>query len=165
MSSGAICVACRHTIDAVARICPYCGANPATGEKIDTEAILREEFKGRSMTASESVLEYARHRQGIVVAIGLAVAFLILAGLHQFATMRNNTAVASGPAVPLSDVADLSDQPRETQQLPMPPLNFQYDGRPQVMRTFIVEPGAVAPPPATATAPPPAAPPATPPHH
>jgi len=154
--SSAVCAACKHAIDASARICPYCGANPVTGEKPDTEAILREEFKPRSMTTSESVLEYARHRQGIVLAIGLALAFLILAGLHQFATMRNNNAVVSGPAVPLSDVADLSDQPRET-QLPMPPLKFEYDGKPQAMRTFIVEPGAIAPP-AVAATPPPAAP-------
>ena len=71
--------------------------------------------------------------------------FLLLAGLHQYATMRNNSVVSKEPAVPLSDIADLSDQPRETQQ-PMPPLTFQYDGRPQAMRTFIVEPGATPPP-------------------
>jgi hypothetical protein len=156
--SSAVCVACEHSIDAAARVCPYCGANPATGEKIDTEAILREEFKPRNITTSESVLEYARHRQGIVIAIGIAVAFLLLAGLHQFATMRNNSAVANGSAVPLSDVADLSDQPREIQQLPMPPLNFQFDGKPQAMRTFIVEPGAVAPPAPAPAIPPPAQP-------
>jgi len=152
--SSAVCAACKHAIDAAARVCPYCGANPATGEKVDTASILLEEFKPRSMTTSESVIEYARHRQGIVLAIGLALAFLILAGLHQFATMRNNSAVASGPAVPLSDVADLSDQPHETQQLPMPPLKFEYDGKPQAMRTFIVEPGTIAAP-ATPTPPPP----------
>jgi len=159
--SSAVCVACHHSIDGAARLCPYCGANPATGEKVDTQALLQEEFKPRNLSTSESVLEYARHRQGIVIAIGLAIAFLVLAGLHQYATMRNNNTVANGPAVPLSDVADLSDQPRETQQ-PMPALNFQFEGHPQVMRTFIVEPGAVAPappPPAPGT-PPPAQPPA-----
>jgi len=144
--SSAVCVACGHSIDAAARTCPYCGANPQTGEKVDTEAILLEVFKSKNMTTSETVLEYARHRQGIVIVLGLAVVFLLLAGLHQYATMRNNSVVSSGPAVPLSDVADLSDQPRETQQ-PMPPLTFQYDGRPQAMRTFIVEPGATPPPP------------------
>ena len=156
--SSAVCAACGHSIDAVARTCPYCGANPQTGEKVDTEAMLREVFKSKNMTASETVLEYARHRQGIVVFIGLAVIFLLLAGLHQYATMRNNSTVSSGPAVPLSDIADLSDQPRETQQ-PMPPLTFQYDGRPQAMRTFILEPGATPPPqPQPAPQPPPAMP-------
>ena len=146
MSSGAVCVACGHSIDASARLCPYCGANPATGEKIDTEAILREEFKGRNLTASQSVMKYARHRQGAVIAVGLALVFLTMAGLHQWATVRNETAVANGPAVPLSDVADLSDQRQENQQTPMPPLNFEFNGNPQTMRTFIVEPGAVPPP-------------------
>lgn len=140
-------MACSHSIDAAARLCPYCGANPATGERVDTDALLREEFKGKSRTASQSVIEYARHRQGVVVAIGLAVVFLALAGLHQWATVRNETAVANGPAVPLSDVADLSDQRQENAQTPMPPLNFEFDGRSQAMRTFIVEPGAVAPQP------------------
>ena len=147
-------MACGHSIDAAARLCPYCGANPATGEKVDTEEILREEFKARSMTASQSVIEYARHRQGIVIAIGLALVFLALAGLHQWATLRNERAVSNGPAVPLSDVADLSDQPQENPQTPMPPLTFEFDGHPQTMRTFIVEPGAVAP---NAAPPPPAA--------
>jgi len=160
MSSGAVCVACRHSIDASARLCPYCGANPATGEKVDTTAIVQEVFKAKPMTTSESVLEYARHRQGIVLALGLAAAFLILAGLHQYATMRNNTAVANGPAVPLSDVADLSDQPKE-EQLPMPSLTFQFDGHAQTMRTYIVEPAAVTPPPQNVAPPAPApAPPA-----
>src|SRR5690242_5582948 len=145
--SSAVCAACGHSIDAAARLCPYCGANPATGEKIDPTPIMQEIFKPKSMTTSESVLEYARHRQGIVIAIAIALMFLILAGLHQWATMRNNTAVASGPAVPLSDVADLSNQPTENQPLPMPPLTFQYDGQAQRMRTFIIEPGAVAPAP------------------
>jgi len=161
MSSGAVCVACRHSIDASARLCPYCGANPATGEKIDTETLLREEFKGKSLTASQSVMKYARHRQGVVIAVGLAIVFLTLAGLHQWATMRNETAVANGPAVPLSDVADLSDQHQESQQTPMPPMNFAFNGNAQTMRTFIVEPGAVAPnvtpPPPNVAPPPPAA--------
>ena len=140
------CVACRHSIDAAARLCPYCGANPATGEKIDTEAVLREVFQARTVTTSDSILEYARHRQGIVIAIGAFVAFLILAALHQFVTMRNNTAVSNGPAVPLSEIADLADQATDTQQLPMPPVEFQFSGQPQKMRTFVVEPGAVTPP-------------------
>ena len=130
MSSGAVCVACKHSIDASARLCPYCGANPATGEKIDTAAIMQEVFKPKQMTTSQSVLEYARHRQGIVIFGGLALAFLILAGLHQYATLRNNTAVSNGPAVPLSDVADLSGQPQENQQLPMPPLQLPHRAAP-----------------------------------
>jgi hypothetical protein len=140
------CAACRHPIDAAAKICPYCGANPTTGEKaVDTQAVLQEVFKPREVSASESVLEYARQRQGIVVALTAIVAFLILAALHQLVTSRN-ARISNAPAVALTEVADLSNQPEETKPLPIPELDFQTDGHPQRMQTFIVEQGAVTPP-------------------
>lgn len=145
--SEAVCVACSHKIDVAARVCPYCGANPQTGEKIDTEALLRETFQPRAeQSRAEGVLEFARQRQGIVVLVGVVVAFLILAALHQFVTARNANAVASGPAVPLTDITDLSNQAVQVQPQPMPKLDFQYDGNSKTMRTFIVESGAVTPP-------------------
>ncbi len=62
--SNAVCAACKHPIDAAAKVCPYCGANPTTGEKaVDTQAVLQEIFKPREVTTGESVLEYARQRQ------------------------------------------------------------------------------------------------------
>ena len=144
--SNTVCAACRHPIDAAAKICPYCGANPETGEKmIDTQAVLQEVFKPREVSAADSVIEYARQRQGIVIALGAIVVFLILAGLHQLVTARNARA-ANAPAVALTDVADLSNQPEEAKALPMPDLAFQTDGRPQTMQTLIVEQGAVTPP-------------------
>ena len=42
--------------------------------------------------------------------------------------------------------ADLSTQQDETKPVPMPDLKYQYEGRPQAMRTFIIESGAVTPP-------------------
>jgi len=141
------CAACRHEIDASAKICPYCGSDPKTGQKVvDTSALLQEMFKPRQVSASESVLEYARHRQGIVVAVSGIVLFLLLAGLHQFVTMRNEREVSAAPAVPLTEVTDLSTQQDETKPVPMPDLKYQYEGRPQAMRTFIIESGAVTPP-------------------
>ena len=151
------CVACRHEIDDAARLCPYCGADPRTGEKIDTQAILQEVFKPRPTTRSASLLDFARHRQGAVVAGAVTVGFLILTGLYQFATRRNLTAVAAGSGVPITEVTDVTDQGEENKPQPMPPLEFQYDGHPQAMRTFIVEQGAT-PPPAPATPLPPAPP-------
>jgi hypothetical protein len=143
----AVCAACRHKIDATAKLCPYCGANPATGEKMDTQALLQEVFQSRQLSTSESVLEYARQRQGIVIAIGVIVSFLVLAGIHSFVTMRNATLLASEPAVPLSEITELSPQADAVKPQPLPAdLTFQYDGRPQTMRTFITEPGAVTPP-------------------
>ncbi len=149
MSEG-VCAACRRSIDAAAKLCPYCGANPATGERIDTQAILQEVFSPREMSTSESVLEYARQRQGVVIGISVAVVFLLLALLHQFVTVRNASAVSDAPAVPLTEIADVSKQ-TESSAVPLPQLDFQYEGRPQAMRTFIVEPGAVAPTPAPTT--------------
>ena len=152
--SKAVCVACRHAIDDAARLCPYCGADPRTGDKVDTQAILQEVFQPRQVSATEGVLEYARRRQGVVIALGILVTILALAGFHQFVLRRNATATSDAAAVPLTDVADLSNQSEETRPLPMPDLQFQYDGHPENMRTFIVEPGAVAP--ASGGQPPPA---------
>lgn len=145
--SEAVCVACSHKIDGAAKLCPYCGANPETGEKVDTQSLLREEFHLRGeRSSSASVLEFARNRQGIVIALGAVIVLLILGALHQYVTIRNAKAVTAGPAVPLTDITDLSNQNLQTQVLPMPELKFQYDGNPRAMRTYIVEPGAVTPP-------------------
>ena len=154
MMSRSTCAACQRTIDASARLCPYCGANPQTGERIDTQAIMQEVFRPRDVTTSETVIEYARQRQGVVIAVSAFIAFLILAAFHQFVTMRNARAVTDSPAVPLSEVTELTKKADETTPVTMPHLDFPYDGRPQAMRTFIVERGAVKPPEAI---PPPAA--------
>lgn len=147
MSSSRIsCAACRHDIDASAKVCPFCGADPRTGEKpVDTATLLQEEFKPRPVTKSENVLDFARQRQGVVLALGIAAAVLLLAGLHQFATWRNEATVSSTTGIPLAEVTDVGE-PDSQQMPPMPPLKFQFDGRPQAMRTFVVEPGAVTPP-------------------
>lgn len=139
------CVACRRTIDAAARVCPFCGASPTTGEKIDSQAMLQEVFKPKHLSTSETVLEYARQRQGIVVALAVTAGFLVLAALHQFVTRRNATAVTSEPAMPLTEIADLNRPPEESPPLPMPKLDFQYVGQAQRLRTYIVEPGAIPP--------------------
>jgi hypothetical protein len=141
-----VCVACKHAIDDAARLCPYCGADPGSGEKVDTQAILQEVFHPREISATEGVLQYARQRQGIVITVAVILVLAVLSGMHQFVLRRNRTAVSDSAAVPLTDVADLSNQSEDTRVLPMPELQFQYDGHPQTMRTFIVEPGAVAQP-------------------
>ena len=163
MSSG-VCAACKRSIDAAAKLCPYCGADPATGERLDTQAILQEVFRPKNVTRSESVMEYARQRQGVVIGISVVVVFLLLAGLHQFVTARNQDAVSEAPAVPLTEIADIANQTTDATPVQLPDFDFQYEGRPQSMRTYIAEPGAIAPPapqppaPAAAT---PARPPAT----
>jgi hypothetical protein len=145
-SQRLVCVACHREIDTAAKLCPYCGADPRTGEKLDTDALLQEEFKSRPLTPSQNVLEYAHQRQGVVWAFAIAVILLALAGLHQLAVHRNETAVASSNAVPLAEVTDITSQGDTQSSPPMPELRYRYDGRPQTMRTFVVEPGAVTPP-------------------
>ena len=153
------CIACRHDIDDAAKLCPYCGADPRTGNKVDTQAILQEVFKPKDTSTSATVLEFARHRQGAVVAVAVVVGFLILAGLYQYAVHRNATAALAGNGVPITEVTDVTDRGEDNKALPMPPLQFAYDGHPQTMRTYIVEPGTAPtpapPPPAAAPAPPP----------
>lgn len=112
---------------------------------------MQEVFQSKTLSTSESVIEYARQRQGIVIAVSLAVAFLILAGLHQFVTMRNATEVTDAPAVPLTEITDVAKLHGEGAPVKMPALDFPYEGRPQAMRTFIVEPGAIAPAPVAAS--------------
>jgi zinc-ribbon domain len=147
VSSG-VCAACGRSIDAAAKLCPYCGADPASGERVlDTQAVLQEVFHTRELSTTENVLEFARQRQGIVIAVSIVVAFLVLAGLHQFVTVRNATVETTAPAVPLTEITDVANQKSEVAPVPMPDLDFPYEGKPQTMRTFIVERGAVTPAP------------------
>ncbi len=147
-SAGRIaCMACRHDIDAAAKLCPYCGADPRTGQKpVDTQAILSEMFHPRPTTTSDTVFAFARQRQGVVVAIAVAVIALLLAGVHEYVTRRNARDVSAAAAIPLTDVTDLNNQQDENKPLPLPNLQYQFDGHPRTLRTFVVEPGAVPPP-------------------
>lgn len=144
--SSAVCASCQRGIDAAAKICPYCGADPVSGERVDTQAILQEVFRPRDASASASVLEYARQRQGIVLALAVIAGILVLAGLHTYVTRRNATDVSAAPAVPLSEITAMTKPPEDTTPQPLPELEFQYDGRAQSMRTYIVERGATTPP-------------------
>jgi len=146
MSSQSVCAACNRTIDAAAKLCPFCGANPATAERLDTQALLQEVFRPREMTTSDSVIEYARQRQGVFIALSVFVGFLVIAGLHQFVTNRNANVASDLPAVPLTEITDVTKRSEDMTPVPMPDLDFQYDGSPQRMRTYIVERGAIVPP-------------------
>ena len=145
-SSPGVCAACNRAIDATAKLCPYCGANPVSGERLDTQALLQEVFRPREVSTSDSVIEYARQRQGVFIAVSVFVGFLIIVGIHQFVTKRNSNIASDLPAVPLSEITDVTKKSDDMTPVPMPDLDFQYDGSPQRMRTFIVERGAVPPP-------------------
>jgi hypothetical protein len=141
------CVSCRRHIDEVAKLCPYCGADPDTGTKVDATPIVQEHFPPRPpLNIFERLNLFLRQRQGLAVGIIAALAFLALWGLHRFASSRNASAAEDVPTVALTDIADLANQ-REVADAPLPTLQFSYDGNPKTMQTFLVEPGAVAPAP------------------
>jgi hypothetical protein len=107
---------------------------------------MQEVFQPRKISTTEGLLEYARQRQGVVIAAAILLGFLVLGGLHQLISRRNQ-ALSDATAVPLTDVADLNNQPEETTKpIPMPEMQLQYDGHPETMRNLVVEPGAVPPP-------------------
>lgn len=147
------CASCHASIDAAAKLCVFCGADPQTGSRRDPTPLLEKEFSRRDeITQSEKVLDFFRKRQGIVVGLVVAAVFLLAFGLHQFITVRNSRVVADEPPKPLTEVADLSRQSEPSSEQPLPSLEFQYDGNPQAMRTFVIERGAVPPPPPSAQA-------------
>lgn len=146
--SKVACVSCHASIDSAAKLCVFCGADPHTGARRDPAPLLEKEFSRREeVSQSEKMLDFFRKRQGIVVGLVVAAVFLLAFGLHQFITVRNSRVVADEPPMPLTEVADLSRQSEQSTEQPLPNLEFQYDGNPQVMRTFVIERGAVPPPP------------------
>ncbi len=148
MKEKSSCVSCGHSIDASAKLCPYCGADPKTGEKQDPTPLVQSHFPPReSMPAHESFLEFIRARQSIVVALVIVGVLLIAVAMHQMIIRRNLNVVSDVPAIPLTEVADLSNQPAATEELPMPELEFETDGVVRNVRTLLLEPGAVPPPP------------------
>lgn len=141
------CIACRHEIDASAKLCPFCGANPVTGGKVDPQPVLDKHFpRKEQLSPPERALQFVRDRQAIVITVGIFVLVAVLFGVHKMMLARNAQAVTDVPAVPLTEIADLSDLPGNEVDEPMPDLDFQYEGDPKRMQTLLVEPGAVAPP-------------------
>jgi hypothetical protein len=133
-------------IDEHARICPFCGANTATGARIDIRPFLEEQFPRKPrLDSASSVIEYLRRQQGITIALITIAALAILFGINRWMQAQNARAAASSPAIPLTEIVDVGT--RDTEQAPpLPEPQFQFDGNPSTLKTFIVEPGAVAPP-------------------
>lgn len=151
------CRSCAHVIDGAAKLCPFCGADPATGEKTDVAPLIQEHFPPKPrLSPLQRALLLLRARQGIVLAVAAGVVVLLFVGLHQWASSRNAAMQSEVPAVPLTEITDLSRQSQGSAELPLPDLPFAYDGNARTLQTFLVEPGAVNPaaPPAAAGQPP-----------
>lgn len=142
------CVACQHEIDASAKLCPFCGANPVTGEKFDAAPVLEKHFPRKDpLTPTEGALQFVRDRQAIFVTGVVLALVLALFGVHKLMLARNTQAVTDVPAVPLTEVADLASLPENEADEPMPEIDFQYEGDPKRVQMLLMEPGAVTPPP------------------
>ncbi|MEO8215978.1 MAG: hypothetical protein ABI718_02740 [Acidobacteriota bacterium] len=130
----------------MARICPYCGADPRTGRKEDTSAILETHFpKRQTLTTRERLLDFVRMRQALALTVVAIIFFGLLMAVHSVITRRNESVSSQAPAIPLTEIADLSNDSKLQQDVPMPPLEFAYDGKARNMRTLLMEPGAVVP--------------------
>ncbi|HUP65783.1 MAG TPA: zinc ribbon domain-containing protein [Thermoanaerobaculia bacterium] len=140
------CRACRHEIDATAKLCPYCGADPETAERFDATPLLRKHFPMKDGSGRERALEFLRERQALVVTAVVIGVFFVLGLAHQYIVRWNAAAEARMPAVPLTELADLNEGGAQ-EELPIPELEFEYIGRPETMGVWLIEPGAVAPPP------------------
>jgi hypothetical protein len=147
------CTACHRLIDANARLCAFCSADPRTGKKFDPSQLIEQNVRRKGdLPARERFLEFFRERQSIILTVLIAILFLLLVGLHRIVTARAAT-VSDAPAIPLSEAADIRPRGDQQRPLPLPDFEFSYEGSPRTMRTYLVEPGAVAPqPPATAPA-------------
>lgn len=140
------CRACGHRVDPHARICPYCAANPHTGETDRSRPEIEELIPPKpEMSTVERISNVIRSRSGsfLAASIILGVALLIIVST---VVNERQRAVADVPPVPLTEVTDLSaTREGDAGQIELPELDFQFDGDASRMETFILEEGAVAP--------------------
>jgi hypothetical protein len=138
------CRSCQRPIDANAKVCPYCDAEPESGQRSDSREAVETLFPPKRETSfTERIVNTLRARQGIIVIAIVLGAFVLLFAAHQFITARNEGLTAQIPAVPLTEVTDLSRQTPE--EVPLPELEYFIEGSARTMRTYLVEPGAVRP--------------------
>ncbi|HXI12889.1 MAG TPA: hypothetical protein VNM92_09595 [Thermoanaerobaculia bacterium] len=141
------CAFCHNSIDRAAKLCVFCGANPRTGKRVDPAPLLESHFSRKEgLSSGEAFLDIMRKRQGIVLSLVVMTVFALAFGLHYMISERNAREVAYVPAIPLTEVADLSNQGAEGRETPIPDFDFQFDGNPKALQTYIVERGAIAPP-------------------
>lgn len=138
------CAACDHMVDPQARACPYCSADPRSGEK-HRPAVPVDDLLSRKK--EESALRRAMHAirssESLLLPLSVGIGVLLLIALSTWVT-RHQSATTDVPAIPLSEVTSVQ---RTDQEAPMdlPDLQFQFDGNPSSMESLILEEGAVSP--------------------
>ncbi|MBW3671268.1 MAG: zinc ribbon domain-containing protein [Acidobacteria bacterium] len=141
------CRACGHSVDSQARICPYCAANPHTGEAERSRPPIEKLIPPKpQLSFFERASTTIRSRSGSFLAASIILGVTLLIIVSTVVNERQR-AVADVPPVPLTEVTDLrATRERDSQELELPELNFQFDGNPASMENFILEEDAVAPP-------------------
>ncbi|HYM60312.1 MAG TPA: zinc ribbon domain-containing protein [Thermoanaerobaculia bacterium] len=140
------CAACHREIDATARLCAYCGADPLSGVKTYLIGLGVDAGTPIAAPAPRRAGRFARRRQSLLIASAIAGALIALLGLYEILQHRNKAAVTGATAATLTEIVDVKTPPTDTKPLPLPPMAFQFEGKPEAMRTLILEPGAVKPP-------------------
>jgi hypothetical protein len=148
------CAHCGHEIDAAARLCPFCGADPESGRKADTSRIVETHFPRRDEKRGRA-RDFFRTRQSLLLSVLILVIAVVAIGLHQMVTSRALRSSTDAPAVPLTELTDISKRSQQEMAPSMPELEFSAEGDPRRVRTLLLEPGAVAPTPEPTPTPPP----------
>jgi glutaredoxin len=138
------CMACSHMVDPQARACPYCSADPRTGEKHRPAIPVDDIF---SRKKEESSLRRAMHairsNENLLLPLSVGVGVLLLIALSTWVTGRQSAAT-DVPSIPLSEITSVQ---RTDQEAPMelPEIQFQFDGNPSSMESLLLEEGAISP--------------------
>jgi cytoskeletal protein RodZ len=138
------CEACAHMVDPNARACPYCGADPRTGEKL-RPAVPVDDLLSRKK--EESALRRAMHafrsNENLLLPLSVGVGVLLLIALSTWVT-RQQSAATDVPSIPLSEITSVqrTDQEAPTE---LPEIPFQFDGNPSSMESLLLEEGAISP--------------------
>lgn len=142
------CARCGKSIDAMANRCPFCGADSRTGDREDESEIVREVLSSRPPPSrTDRLISTLRERQGLAL-LGLT---LVVGGALWLATVTLTGGSASDAvatdAVPLPEVFAPGPTAQPDESLPMPELQYHFDGDPARFDQWLEEEGAVAPPP------------------
>jgi hypothetical protein len=137
------CAACDRLVDPQARACPYCSADPRTGEKL-LPAVPVEDLLSRKKeeSALRRALNAIRSSESLLLPLSVGLGVLLLIALSTWVTRQS--AATDVPAIPLSEVTSVQQTEQEA-PMDLPDLQFQFDGNPSSMESLLLEEGAISP--------------------
>lgn len=140
------CSACGRLVDPHARVCPYCAADPHSGQRVSSRPEIEELIPRRPVeSTTEKVLTTIRSRSGVVLTISITLGVVLLLIASNWVDQRQRTTAANVPSIPLTEITDLSATTEDERELELPDLEFGFYGNPSTMETFVLEQGAEQP--------------------